>query len=120
LAPRTLRSSRLTPHMTPKQTAVPTPTAPAISPRLLMDLYVREKFEELSTKFLEVLRYFHNTSLSALDKTQQYYVDVFVKVFLHLFTQPDFRPPDHHVEPYVRFNLTVSNLVAMSSFRTTD
>src|SRR6266536_2330262 len=106
--------------MAPKPTASPTPTAPTISPRQLMELYVREKFEELSDKFLEVLRYFHNTTLPALDKTQQYYVDAFVKVFLHLFTQTDFRPPDHHVEPYVRLNLTVSNLVAMSSFRTTD
>src|SRR5437763_1279104 len=106
--------------MPSKQTDTPSPTAPAISPRQLMELYVREKFEQLSERFLEVLRYFHNTTLPTLDKAQQYYVDAFVKVFLHLFTQTNFRPPDHHVEPYLRLNLTVSNLVAMSSFRTTD
>src|SRR5262249_35516603 len=94
------RERRLTdPMAPPKPTAAPTPTAPTISPRQLMELYVREKFEELSERFLEVLRYFHNTTLPTLDKTQQYYVDAFVKVFLHLFTQTDFRPPDQHVEP---------------------
>src|SRR4051794_36381858 len=95
-------------------------TPPTISPRQLTELYVREKFDELSDKFLEVLGYFHGTTLHALDKSQRYFVDAFVKVFLHLFTQTDFRPPDRHVEPYVRLNLTISNLVALSAFRTTD
>src|SRR5262249_688193 len=55
--------------------------------------------------------------LSAAD---QYLLNSFIKHFLYLFTQPDYLIADHHAGLFLRLNLTISNLVAISSFRTTD
>lgn len=93
---------------------------PTFNPRTLMDLYVREQYEELSDKLIEILQFFHGTTFYSVDAQAQYFVDAFTKVFLNLFTQPDYRLADRHVIPFVRLNLTIANVVGMSNFKTTD
>ena len=44
------------------------PKPPSFSPRKLTELYVQRAFHELSTKFLEVIRYFEETAYQDLDE----------------------------------------------------
>jgi hypothetical protein len=96
------------------------PVAPVFSPRDWMDLYARGRYDELSECFLTVLRHFRNTTYVDFDDRRKYYVNEFLKHFLSLFTQDDYAPSRNHLLEFVRLNLTTSNLVAVSSFGTTD
>lgn len=60
------------------------------------------------------------TSFLSTDVESQFFIDTFVKTFLFLFTQPDYVLADRHIEQFVSLNLTISNLVAISAFKTTD
>lgn len=93
---------------------------PAFSPQALMGLYLQGKHDALSKAFLSLLRHFRATSYHTLDVRGRMFVNEFVKVFLHLLTQADYVPGPDHLAEFVRLNLTVSNLVAMSAFGTTD
>jgi len=90
------------------------------NPRKVIELYMGGHFDDLSEKFLGVLAHFEKTPYFALSTQDQYFINSFVKHFLNLFTQPDYLISDRHVGPFLRQNLTISNLVAVSSFRTTD
>src|SRR5689334_13231158 len=95
--------------------------APAFKPRDLMGLYLQGRFDDLSQRFLGILAHFEKTPHHALASRQdRYFVNAFVKIFLHLFTQPDYIIGDTHIVPFLRQNLTISNLTAVSSFGTTD
>ena len=93
---------------------------PAFSPQVLMGLYLQRRHDELSENLLAVLRHFRDATYHTLDRQGQYFVDEFVKHFLTLFTQDDYAPSRAHLTEFVRLNLTVSNLVALSRFGTTD
>ena len=93
---------------------------PAFSPQILMGLYLRGDHDALSENLLAILRHFRETSYHALDARGRHFVNEFVKAFLNLFTQADYVPSREHITEFVRINLTTSNLVAMSSFGTTD
>lgn len=111
-------------------TASPDPEKPATSPpvaalpgfnsRELIELYAARRFDDLSEKFLAVLDHFEKATYAVWSPQQQHYVNGFVKHFLYLFTQPDYVISERHVRPFLRHNLVISNLVAASSFRTTD
>jgi hypothetical protein len=95
--------------------------APAFNPRDLMGLYRQGRYNDLSERFLGILTHFEKTPHRVLASRQdQYFVNAFVKIFLHLFTQPDYIIGDAHIVPFLRQNLTISNLTAVSSFGTTD
>lgn len=93
---------------------------PQISPRELFDLYFRQEFDNLSENLIQVLEHFENNTYFNLESDAQYFIDVFVKNFLYLFTQPDYILSDPHAIRFIQFNPTISNLVAISSFKTTD
>lgn len=93
---------------------------PQINPRELLELYLSQKFEQLSEKFIEVLEHFEKQTYLELEPDIQYFVDVFIKNFLYFFTQPEYILNDKHAIRFLQFNLTISNLVAISSFKTTD
>lgn len=97
-----------------------TRSVPAFSPRDFTALYVRGRHDELSEQFLAVLRHFRDTSYHTLDGQGRRFVNAFAKLFLTLFTEPDYAPGRKHLFEFVRFNPTISNVVALSSFRTTE
>ncbi len=106
-------------------TAAPTPDKPAAAtpgfkPRELMALYTARRFDELSEKFLGMLAHYEESNLVALSPGEQHFLNAFLKHFLYLFTQADYEISERHVRPFLARNLTISNLVAVSSFRTTD
>jgi predicted O-linked N-acetylglucosamine transferase (SPINDLY family) len=93
---------------------------PQINPRVLLELYLNQDYDQLSETFLQVWEHFQNKTYYALDLNLQYFINVFVKNFLYLFTQPDYVLSDRHVNRFIKQNLTISNLVAMSGFKNTD
>lgn len=93
---------------------------PSFSPRKLTELYVQRAFHELSIKFLEVLRFFEETSYQSLDEPTQRAIDAFAIHLVHLFSQADFAPPPQSIYEFIRYNQTISNLVALSPLKTTD
>src|ERR1700722_13768100 len=97
-------------------------TPPAFSPRVLMELYVAGRYDELSEHFLAVLRHFEAASYTHLEPQGRYFLNAFLTHFLTLFTENDYTPSRAHLAEFVRQNLTISNLAAMSSLRlgTTD
>src|SRR5581483_8750462 len=96
------------PNWTEEKMAKP----PSFSPRKLTELYVQRAFHELSVKFLEVLKFFEEASYHNLDEPTQRAIDAFAVHFVHLFSQADFVPPQQFIFPFIRYNQTISNLVA--------
>lgn len=94
--------------------------APGFNPRMMMELYAARRFDELSEKFLGVLVHFEQATYFALSPEQQHFLNAFIKHFLYLFTQADYEISERHARQFIAGNLTISNLVAASSFRTTD
>jgi len=100
-----------------------TPTsqsAPTFNPRELMALYVNQQYDELSTHFLRIWQHFADNTYGDVSERDQYFINAFIQNFLNLFIQPDYVLSDAFVEPFIRLNLTISNVVAMSSTKTTD
>ncbi|MGE5658731.1 MAG: hypothetical protein ACM37W_19190 [Actinomycetota bacterium] len=93
---------------------------PQVNPTELLTLYLNQDYDRLSEKFLKILEYFEKETYYSLSQESQYFINVFVKNFLYLFTQPDYILSDRHVTRFIQFNLTIANLVAMSSLGTTD
>jgi hypothetical protein len=93
---------------------------PAFSPQTLMDLYLRGRTDELSGSFLEILRHFRDTTYHTLDAQGRRFINEFVKHFLTLFTQADYAPARGQLAEFVALSPAISNLVALSTFATTD
>lgn len=86
----------------------------------LLKLYVARDWERLSTRFLSLLQHFEEHTYAGLTAAVQEQVDQFVKSFLFIFTQADFVIPVPHRLLYLQLNPVLSNVVAMSSMKTTD
>jgi hypothetical protein len=82
--------------------------------------YREGRHEAVSEAFLRVLRHFRTVSYRLLNDEMQRLLDDFTKHFLHLFTQEDYVLSDAHIEEFIALNPVIANLVAISSFRTTD
>lgn len=89
-------------------------------PHALLDLYRQQQWDGLSEVLLQLLRHFEQVTYLQLTPSQRYAIDAFVKHFLYLFTQPDYIISDRHVVQFLSLNGVIANLVAISSFRTTD
>jgi hypothetical protein len=112
----------MTASLNPEKPATSPPVAapPGFNSRELIELYAARRFDDLSEKFLVVLDYFEKSASVPWSPKQQHYVNGFIKHFLYLFTQPDYIISERYIRPFIHHNLTISNLVAVSSFRTTD
>ncbi len=95
-------------------------TTPQFNPNELLENYFLQDYDRLSDKFIYVLEHFENQTYFTLDNQAKYFIHVFLKNFLYFFTQPEYVIPDRHVARFIQLNLTISNLVAMSDFKTTD
>lgn len=96
------------------------PAGVEIDPREMFRLYLAGEHLPLTERFLTVLNYFNGTTYLELDDTNRHGVIQFVKTFLTLLTQPDYVIPEQYVHGFVGYNELISNLVAMTPFRTTD
>jgi Glycosyl transferase family 41 len=90
------------------------------NPIELIQIYTDRDYNLLSAKLLGTLQHFDRITYLELSDDLRYFVNAFVKNFLYIFTQPDYVLSDRHGIDFIKFNLVVSNLVAISDFRTTD
>jgi hypothetical protein len=90
------------------------------NPKELLNLYLNQEYEQLSETLITILTHFQKVTYFRLDQQSQYFINVFIKNFLYLFTQPDYLISDRYVFPFIQLNPTISNLVAISSFKNTD
>ncbi|MHB2018623.1 MAG: O-linked N-acetylglucosamine transferase family protein [Candidatus Xenobia bacterium] len=86
----------------------------------LLRLYTTKQWDALSERFLQHWHFLESNTWVSVNHQEQYAIDVFVKHFLYLFTQPDYRIGEAHLLPFIRLNPVISNVVATSSTRTTD
>jgi hypothetical protein len=100
------------------QTSDPAPRD--FDPRQLLKLYIDGEYDQVSEVFLDVFTHFQNYPRYLLDDCGQYYINVFVKSFLYLFTQIDYVVSPAYQARFVAHNLTIANLVSASGFQTTD
>ncbi|HEY9701627.1 MAG TPA: hypothetical protein V6C58_04235, partial [Allocoleopsis sp.] len=96
------------------------PTQPQFNPKELLQLYFNQKYDDLSIKFLEILIHFDENTYFQLGADSQYFIDAFVKNFLYFFTQSDYIISDQYTVKFIQLNPTIANVVAMSSFKSTD
>lgn len=82
--------------------------------------YLAKNYDILSEKLIKVLAHFEQTTYLGLTPESSYFINTFVKNFLYIFTQPDYVLGDRYVSQFIQLNLTISNLVAISDFKTTD
>jgi hypothetical protein len=97
-----------------------TPTTLSFRSSAWADLFAKGQYGALSAQFLEVLQHFRKNIIYRVTPQDQYFVDQFVKWFLTIFTEPEFKVPEEHVRTYIASNHLIANLVAISEFRTTD
>ena len=95
-------------------------TPPAFSPKDLMALYLEGRHDALSEQLLAILRHFEATTYTHLEPQGRTFVNAFVTHFLSLFIKPDYTPNPAHLAEFVKQNLTIANLAAMSSHGTTE
>jgi hypothetical protein len=88
--------------------------------RKLLELYLQQRFDELSEQLLAILEHLRAQAYLSLDHATQGAIDRFVKHFLYLFTQPDYQLSDQHVLRFLVMNPVIAEVVAMSGFKTTD
>ena len=91
-----------------------------VEPRDMFRMYLDGDHERLTEQFFGVLNYLNNTTYLELDDANRSGIIQFVKTFLTLFTQPDYVIPEQYVTGFVGLNELISNLVAMTPFRSTD
>jgi hypothetical protein len=102
--------------------APPASEAPAvdIEVKRLMHLYLAGEYDRLSALFLKVFEHFDRTSYLSLTDSNRASLLRFLKIFLTLFTQPDYLIPDGFILPFIKINYLLSNLLAATPFKNTD
>ena len=90
------------------------------NPLELIEDYFSKSYDTLSEKLIHVLEHFDQVTYLELLPESRYFINAFVKNFLYIFTQPDYLLSDRYVSRFIQLNLTISNLVAISDFKTTD
>src|ERR1700676_154677 len=90
------------------------------SPREWTELYARRSYEELSERFLAILRHFAESNYAEIDSPLQRAINELVLNFLHLFSKADYVLTRAHAMEFIARNGTISNLVALSVLKTTD
>ncbi|MBV9386606.1 MAG: hypothetical protein JOZ78_09285 [Chroococcidiopsidaceae cyanobacterium CP_BM_ER_R8_30] len=86
----------------------------------VFDFYIDQRYNELSEVFIKFLRAFESTTYIQLLPEDKYNLNLFLKNFLYFFTQPDYVLSEQHMIKFIELNPIISNLAAISSFKTTD
>ncbi|OIP72184.1 MAG: hypothetical protein AUK48_11485 [Oscillatoriales cyanobacterium CG2_30_44_21] len=92
----------------------------SFNPLDLLQNLLAKNYDLVSQQFIEILEHFDQNTYLELPNDSRYFVNAFVKNFLYIFTQSDYLISDRYVERLIQFNLTISNLVAISDFKSTD
>jgi len=88
--------------------------------RQLWQTYLAAEYDSLSELLLLGWSHFEQNTYLSLDQNQRYGINTWVSSFLGLFCQPDYILSDRYIPTFIRLNLIIANVVAISSFGSTD
>src|SRR5437879_34810 len=91
-----------------------------LEPREIFQLYLEGNNQRLTESLFSVFDYLGETTYQELDDSTRASIIQFVKVFLTVFTQPDYVIPESYIYRFVDQNELISNIVAMTPFQNTD
>lgn len=91
-----------------------------VNTEALLALYQQGEYGDVLKAFLRVFHHFEETRYEDVDGPLQDRIDRFVETFLYIMAKPDFRILEKLAPLAVCYNHIIANLVAMSSFHTTD
>ncbi len=83
-------------------------------------LYSTREYDALSESFLSFLDYFYQQTFTKADAGLLQFINLFVESFLFFFTKPDFKVSPCYQDRFISASPTLTNLVAISVFKTTD
>ena len=86
----------------------------------LVRLYQEGAHEQMAAQFLAVLMHLRDVTYYNLEESNSTALNAFVKQFLYFMTQEDFILPEKYASAFIDLNSVISNVVAISAFRTTD
>ena len=92
----------------------------SINPKKLLEHYFAGRHSEVAAEFFRVLAFLGGFSYTELNATSRGTLDLIVEHLLYFFTKPDFVLDAKAAENFIRLNPIISNVVAISAFRTTD
>jgi Glycosyl transferase family 41 len=95
-------------------------TLEPINEKALLEKYFSKEYDQLSEFFILVLEHFEKVLYLELSPELERTIDIFLKHFLYILTQQDYVIGDRYITRFIQLNPTISNLVAISSFGTTD
>lgn len=96
------------------------PGSVQVESRELLQLYLNGEHDTLTASLCSVFDYLGHTTYLELNDDNRASIIQFVKVFLTIFTQPDYVIPEQYIAHFVSLNELISNLTAMTPFRNTD
>lgn len=89
-------------------------------PIILLKLLEEGKSDELCVELFALLNYFENRVINEVRPEDQHLVNVLAKTILMIFANEKFQIPEKYALAFIRFTVTISNLVRMSDFKNTD
>jgi len=92
----------------------------SFNPKDLLRVYLAKDWDALSHKLVTLLTHFARYTRRELSAEDQFFVDMLVESLLYFFTKADYVISDAFAEEFLRLQPVVANLVATSSFQTTD
>ncbi len=95
-------------------------TLEPINEKALLEKYFSQEYDQISEFFISVLEHFEQVLYLELSPELERTLNIFLKHFLYIITQQDYIIGDRYITRFIQLNPTISNLVAVSSFRTTD
>ena len=95
-------------------------TLEPINEKALLEKYISKEYDQLSEFFISVLEHFERVIYLELSSKLEQIINIFLKHFLYIITQQDYVLEDRYITRFIQLNPTISNLVSISSFGTTD
>ncbi len=86
----------------------------------ISNLYTDKKFEELSYAFLKILIFYSDFKFRYLSEDDSQQINNFIDKFLDIFVKDDFIIPEKQLENYLKLNLVISDLLALSKKENSD
>ena len=88
--------------------------------KTFLDAYKSNNYDKVCKMFHSMLADYEKECYASLNKDDQLILDDTVCAILFIFSQQKFKIPDNHIVKTVIAGHLISNLVALSSYRTTD
>jgi hypothetical protein len=85
-----------------------------------LQLYTTGAHDRLAEEFLRFFRHFLTNDYSGLSAKSGLILNRLVGAFLFILSRPDFQIPQKYLVDMVELNPIIANVVALSSYRTTD